>query len=454
LYRKATVPIGDSFEVTRQIGQEEKNFSERDGTDPDFYFSKPEMPLPRTEMRSPYTPRLTSKIIASESSKFEPQEELSWGWENGRVKKIRLPNQDAQKADQDFIMQKSTIDIYNLKKTSLENAGLQASKKPIISADIISLSMPGLKFGAQIKSDEEDSPDRFTGYGRLNEKDVSKLDYSMLYSALDQSVLGKNLDTIESPNRHFLSKVIVSEDSPENYKKGPMRVLTTESEYGYTCKAKVSSREIVIAANPDCVNPKGSGNRHRKKFSEELDKQVRRADSPVSPILSKILLEEVEKSPISPARLASLAHLARESNEKGDGIEIPKNLNLEIQKMGQSLTDSKFFINDSATGLDKSQNCLMSGFSAETNGESFDLKSSSNQKCLEIDEMTSPVEFSNGPPKKKSQSAISEFNTFYRKGKSPKEKKEKKSKKKTKKERKKSLEHSEDGTEDVTSKCR
>lgn len=409
-------------------------------------------------MTSPFTPRLTPKIIASERSKLEPQEELSWGWENGRVKKIRQPNQDAQKADQDFIMQKSTIDIFNLKKTSPENAGLQASKKPIISADIISLSMPGLKYGAQIKSDEEDSPDRFSGYGRLNEKDVSKLEDSMLYSALDQSVLGKNLDTIESPDRHFLSKVIVSEDSPENYKKGPMRMLTNESEYGYTCKAKVSSREIDIAADPDCVNPKGSCNRHKKKFSEELDKQVRRADSPVSPILSKILLEQVEKSPMSPARLASLAHLARESNEKGDGIEKPNSLKLEIQKMGQSLTDSKFFMNDSATGLDKSQNCLLSGFSAETNGESFDIKRSSNQKCVDIDEMNSPVEFSHWPPKKKSQSAISEFNTFYRKGKSPKEKKEKKSKKKTKKktkiERKKSLEHSEDGAEDVTPKCR
>ena len=58
--------------------------------------------------------------------------------------------------------------------------------------------------------------------------------------------------------------------------------------------------------------------------------------------------------------------------------------------------------------------------------------------------MSPPDESPNGSPNKKTQSAVSEFNTSYRKGKSPKEKKEKKSKKETKKKRKRSLEHSED----------
>jgi hypothetical protein len=370
--------------VIRQIGHEPKNFSERDGSDPDFDYSKGEIQRPGAGMTSGYTIKLTPKIIPSERSKFDPEEELSWGWENGRVKKIRQPNQDAQKADQEFIMQRSTIDIYNLKKTYLENAGLQASKKPIISADTISLSMPGLKFGAHIKFDEENSPDRFSGYGRLNEKDVSKLDESMLYTSLDQSVIGKNLDMTESPDRPFLDKVMASEVTPENYMKGPMRMLTTESEFGYKCKAKVSSREIVIVADPDSVNPMVSGIRHRKNFSEELDQQVRRVDEPESLILSKILLKEVEeKSPMSLARLASLADLARESDGKGEGIEKPSSLDLEIQKMSQSLTDSKFFMDDSTTGLGKMQNCLMSGFSTETNGESLNLNSYSNQKCIE-----------------------------------------------------------------------
>ncbi len=101
--------------------------------------------------------------------------------------------------------------------------------------------------------------------------------------------------------------------------------------------------------------------------------------------------------------------------------------------MGQSLTDSKFFMNDSATGLNKWQNCLMSGFSAETNGESFDLKSSSNQKCLEIDEITSPVEFSHGPPKKNLSVKFQNSTRFIARASRLKRKKRKNLRKKLKK---------------------